>query len=527
MLIIKQVKIFDSTLRDGAQSEGISFSLNDKINIIKTLDELGIAFIEGGNPSSNPKDRELFDVAKNLNLKNAQLVAFGSTRRKDTSVNEDISCIELLESGAYAICIFGKSSIFHVNNILQTSAEENLKMIEDTCRFFKEHGKYVIFDAEHFFDGYLEDPTYALKTISAAKIGGADSFSLCDTNGGTFPDEVYSICSSVKREFPDIEIGIHAHNDCGMAIANTVMAVYAGASLVQGTYIGFGERAGNATLSTIIPNLQIKMNYTCIPQENLSNLTSTARKIAEIANVSLHKNLPYVGRNAFTHKAGMHADGVLKDSKAFEQIEPELVGNHRRILLSEMAGRAAVLHRVNKFYPEITKDSEKLSKIIEVMKEKENNGYQYEGAEGSFELMVRDVVEGVNKSFSLISYKLIDEYPYDNHSSTATIKLLVNGEQTIAGAEGDGPINALDVALRKALLSFYPCLSELHLIDYKVRVMNSNAATAAFVRVLITSTDGKDIWTTVGVSKDIIEASFIALVDSVEYKLLLDKHNLK
>ena len=521
---IKQVKIFDSTLRDGAQSDGISFSLNDKVNIIKTLDELGITYVEGGNPASNPKDKELFEYARDLKLKNATLVAFGSTRRKNVDAFEDMSCNELLDCGASAICIFGKSSVFHVENILQTTVEENLRMIEDTCRFFKENGKHVMFDAEHFFDGYLDNPSYAMKTLLAAKNGGADSITLCDTNGGTFPDEVYSICCNVKREFPDTEIGIHAHNDCGMAIANSVMAVNAGATLVQGTYIGFGERTGNATLSTVIPDLQIKRDYYCIPKENLASLTSTARKIAEIANVSLHKNLPYVGRNAFTHKAGMHADGVLKDSKAFEQISPELVGNRRRILMSEMAGKAAVLHRVNKLYPEITKDSPELLKILEELKCREQNGYQYEGAEGSFELIVRSVVDGFEPSFSLVSYKLIDELPYDNgHSSTATIKLFVNSELTIAAAEGDGPINALDVALRKALLTFYPCLAELHLIDYKVRVMNSNAATASVVRVLITSTDGKEIWSTVGVSHDIIEASFIALVDSVEYKLLLNK----
>ncbi|MEG0979859.1 MAG: citramalate synthase, partial [Oscillospiraceae bacterium] len=507
---IKKVSIFDSTLRDGAQSDGISFSLNDKLNIIRTLDELGIAFIEGGNPASNPKDKELFAVANTLELKNAQLVAFGSTRRKDVQVDEDAQCVELLESKASVICIFGKSSVFHAEVILQTSVEENLRMIEETCRYFKDHGKQVIFDAEHFFDGYLDNPTYAFNTLRAAKRGGADSITLCDTNGGTFPDEVYSICASVKREFADTEIGIHAHNDCGMATANSVMAVNAGAAIVQGTFIGFGERAGNANLSTIIPDLQIKRDFYCIPAENLSSLTSTARNIAEIANVSLHKNLPFVGRNAFTHKAGMHTDGVLKDSKAFEQISPEQVGNRRRILMSEMAGKAAVLHRVNKLYPEITKDSPELLDILEKLKCREQNGYQYEGAEGSFELIIRNVVEGVESSFELVNYKLIDELPYDNnHSSTATIKLVVNDEQTIAAAEGDGPINALDKALRMALSPFYPCLSELHLIDYKVRVMNSNAATAAVVRVLITSTDGRDIWTTVGVSKDIIEASWL------------------
>lgn len=394
-------------------------------------------------------------------------------------------------------------------------------MIEETIRYLKSNGKYVIYDAEHFFDGYMENPDYAIKTLYAAKRGGADVLTLCDTNGGTFPDEVLSIFYNIKKHFSDVDLGIHAHNDCGMATANTIMAVNAGANMVQGTFIGLGERAGNANLSTIIPDLQIKRDYVCIPQNNMQKITSCAIKIAEVSNVKLDSNMPFVGNCAFTHKAGMHVDGVLKDSKSFEHISPEQVGNKRKMLMSELSGKSAILNRVRKYYPDIEKDSKELQIIVEKIKERENMGYHYDGAEGSFELIVRRVIDNIKPSFSLISYKLLNELSNTTRpNSTATIKLVVNGVETIAGDEGDGPVNALDKALRKALEDFYPCLKKLHLTDYKVRVMDSNIATAAFVRVLITSTDGKDVWTTVGVSQDIIEASWIALVDSVEYKLM-------
>lgn len=516
--------IFDTTLRDGAQTDGISFSLEDKINIIKALDELGIDFIEAGNPSANEKEREFFNKVSEINLNHAKVVAFGSTCRKDTLPSEDNNCNYLANIKCPVVSIFGKSSVYHVKSILQTTLEENLRMIKDTCKYLKNNDKYVVYDAEHFFDGYMENPAYAIKTLIAAKEGGADNITLCDTNGGTFPDEILTIFSRVKRTLCDIELGIHTHNDCGMAVANTVMAVNAGAKLVQGTFLGFGERAGNANLSTLIPDLQIKREYDCIPNENMQKLTSCARKIAEISNITLRKDLPFVGNSAFTHKAGMHADGVLKDSKSFEHISPEQVGNRRKIPMSEISGKAAILNKVKKIYPNIEKDSDELELITNKIKERENMGYHYDGADGSFELIVRSVVDDLKPSFSLISYKLINELSnISNHSSTATIKLVVNDEQTIAAEEGDGPVNALDRALRKALEKFYPCLNQLHLTDYKVRVLDSNIATAAYVRVLITSTDGKDVWTTVGVSQDIIEASWIAIVDSVEYKLINSK----
>ncbi|MDR0315232.1 MAG: citramalate synthase [Oscillospiraceae bacterium] len=520
---MRKIQILDSTLRDGAQSDGISFSLNDKINIIKSLDDMGIDFIECGNPASNPKDRELFDYINKtgFQLKNSKLTAFGSTRRKNTLVSEDPGCKALLAAGTPVVSIFGKSSLFHVKKILHTSDEENLKIIETTCRFFKDHGKMVIYDAEQFFDGYLHDPEYAVKTLLAAKNGGASSITLCDTNGGTLPDQIYSICSGVLPYLEGTPFGIHTHNDCGLAIANSIMAVDAGASQVQGTFVGFGERTGNANLSAIIPILQIKRGYMCIPPGSMENLTSTARKIAEISNVSLDRNMPFVGRNAFAHKAGMHADGVLKDRSAFEHIPPSSIGNKRRILVSEMAGKSSVLHKVRKIYPDLSKDSPVLDQIVTKLKEKEQLGYQYEGAEGSFELLVRKAVEGPAPSFKLLDYIVVDELSSnDKSTSTAIVKLSINDVANISIAKGDGPVNSLDNSLRKALSDFYPCLSTVRLIDYKVRVTDSGSSTAAVVRVFITSTDGDDVWTTVGISHDIIKASWFALADSVEYKLL-------
>lgn len=521
------VEIFDSTLRDGAQGEGISFSVEDKLHIVSALDELGVKYIEAGNPGSNPKDLEFFERAKKLNLANSRLVAFGSTRRKGIQVKDDANCRALLEAKTDTVAVFGKCWDLHVLEILQTTLQENIAMIEETCAFFKKEGKEVFFDAEHFFDGWKNNRVYALDALKAAVRGGADCLVLCDTNGGTFPHEVQEAVGYIFRVFPDKRIGIHCHNDCGMAVANSVLAVQEGACHVQGTFLGFGERCGNTNLSTIIPDLQVKLDFECIPEENMQGLTATARRVAETANVTLHKNVPFVGHSAFAHKAGMHADGVLKNTKSFEHIDPETVGNERRFLMSEIAGRTAVLRKINKICPEIHKDSPQTYAIIEELKAKEHAGYQYEGADSSFQLVIRRVLGLSRPFFSLISYKILGELPPDNgHSDTATLKLDVGGQTTIAAAEGDGPVNALDLALREALRDFYPCLNKIHLIDYKVRVMEPRDATAAMVRVLITTTDGTDVWTTVGVSCDIIEASWIALVDSVEYKLYqeLEKH---
>jgi 2-isopropylmalate synthase len=520
----KQVYIFDSTLRDGAQAEGISFTVEDKIKIVNVLDSLGVTYIEAGNPGSNPKDLEFFERIKITRLANSKLVAFGSTRRRDIKVEEDKNIQSLLSSGTEVVAIFGKSWDFHVTDIIKTTLEENLCMIKDTIEFLKSKGKEVVFDAEHFFDGYKSNPDYAIKSLAAAVEGGADCLCLCDTNGGVFPSEIDTIVKRVNERFPNVSIGIHCHNDGGMAVANSVMAVEAGANHVQGTYIGFGERCGNANLSSIIPNLQLKKQYSCILEEQIQNLTSAAVKIAEIANVKVNKSEPYVGSAAFSHKAGMHIDGVTKSPVSFEHINPERVGNERKFLMSEVAGRSTIISKIQKVNPNITKDSPETQIIIDALKELEYKGYQFEGAEGSFELLVRKKLGKYKPFFELEHFKIIGEQPAKDNkpSSTTMIKVVVDGKTEITAAEGDGPVNALDKALRKALEVFYPELANIRLTDYKVRVLDTKTATAAKVRVLIETTDGVNSWTTVGVSTDIIEASWGALVDSIEYKLIKD-----
>ncbi len=514
-----QIDLFDSTLRDGAQGEGISFSLIDKLDIVRALDALGIGYIEAGNPGSNPKDREFFEQASALTLKHARLVAFGATRRGGLRVEEDESCRALLQAGTDCVAIFGKSWDLHVRSVLRVSQDENLQMVNETVRFFKEAGREVIFDAEHFFDGYKSDLDYALAVLTAAVRGGADCLTLCDTNGGAFPDEVYELTRLVQARFP-LKIGIHAHNDGGNATANALLAVKAGATQVQGTFIGFGERCGNTALSTLIPNLQLKRGYRCIPEDCMPRLTETARAVAEIANVSLEAGAPFVGVQAFAHKGGMHIDGVVKTPCSFEHIKPEAVGNERRILMSEVAGRSAVLPLLKRFAPEVTKDSPEVRELVARLKALEAEGFQYESAEASFTLLVRRHLGHMSRFFELIDYRVVSD---QGHLSSALIKLSVGGVEEITAAEGDGPVHALDRALRRALERFYPNLGRVRLIDYKVRVLESRDATAARVRVLIQSTDGTDIWRTVGVSSDIIAASFMALTDSIEYKLLSDR----
>ncbi|MGI6623381.1 MAG: citramalate synthase [Clostridiaceae bacterium] len=516
----QRIEIFDSTLRDGAQAEGISFSVEDKLKIAKALDELGVAYIEAGNPGSNPKDIEFFEKMRTTTMKNAKLTAFGSTRRRDTTVENDKNVQSLVTAYTPAVAIFGKTWDFHVTEIIKTTLDENLKMVKETLAYFKKMGKEVIFDAEHFFDGYSSNPQYAFKVLEAAVEGGADCLVLCDTNGACFPSTIFDLVKKVKETFK-IKVGIHTHNDCGMAVANSIMAVEAGAEHVQGTYIGFGERCGNANLSTIIPNLQLKKGINCIPEEKMSSLTFTARKIAEIANISLNKRDPYVGSSAFAHKGGMHIDGVCKASASFEHIDPELVGNKRKFLMSEVSGRNTILEKIREINPTINKESKETHAIVQKLKELEHQGYQFEGAESTFELIIRKQLGKYKPFFELEKFKLMTEQPDKaGKSASALIKVKVDGVSEITAAEGHGPVHALDKALRKALEVFYPELSHVHLTDFKVRVIDSKSATAAKVRVLIESTDGESSWTTVGVSTDIIEASWIALVDSIEYKLL-------
>lgn len=515
------IKIFDSTLRDGAQGEGISFSVSDKLKIVTALDNLGITYIEAGNPGSNIKDLEFFERLKSINLKTSKIVAFGSTRRKNISVEDDKNITSLLEANTSAIAIFGKSWDFHVTDIIKTTLDENLKMINDTIAFFKKNNKEIIYDAEHFFDGYKANPKYALKTLDAAVSAGADTIVLCDTNGGTFPDEIYEITKNVCNAF-DVEVGIHCHNDCGMAIANSIMAVNAGTVHVQGTYIGIGERCGNANLSTIIANLQLKMGLNCISQEEIKNLTSTARYVSEICNLQLTQDMPYVGKGAFAHKGGMHIDGVSKASNSFEHISPALIGNKRRFLMSEVSGKSTVLPLIKKVDKTISKDSPEAQKIIDKLKELEHMGYQYEGAEASFELVIRKHLGKYVPPFKIDYFKTIGEHSIigQDFTSSSIIKVIVDDKEEITAEQGNGPVNALNKSLRKALEIFYPELRTVYLTDYKVRVLDAESATSAKVRVLIESTDGKESWTTVGVSTDIIEASLIALKDSIEYKLI-------
>jgi 2-isopropylmalate synthase len=535
--LAQKIVIFDSTLRDGAQAEGISFSVTDKIKIAQVLDALGVDYIEAGNPGSNPKDLEFFRFfcGKNKNgrsLKHAKLIAFGSTRRKGIEAKDDGNVKALLESGADAVCIFGKSWDFHVTEILNATLEENLEMIRDTVSFLKSCGKEVMFDAEHFFDGYKKNPEYAFAALEAAQNGGANALILCDTNGGCFPDEIYEIVKKVVAKF-SVPIGIHTHNDCEMAVANSIVAVGAGATQVQGTFTGFGERCGNANLSAIIPGLQLKKGYNCIFPESMQKLTETARFISEIANISLNKRAAYVGQTAFAHKGGMHIDAVAKNPESFEHINPESVGNTRRNLMSEVSGRSTLLKKIQEVRPDISRTSPEMAKIMDKLKEQEHKGFQFEGAEASFALKIRKLLDDYIPLFELIKFKIISEDIVNNSehtNATAIVKIRVDDESisaprdVIAAEEGNGPVSALDKALRKALDEFYhETLAHVKLTDYKVRVLDSNDATDSKVRVLIESTDGFHKWSTVGVSPNVVEASWEALMDSIKFKLIMDK----
>ncbi len=525
----RNVEIFDSSLRDGAQGEGITFSVQDKISVVEALDELGVSWIEAGNPGSNPKDMEFFRRVKNIRLKYAKLCAFGATRKKGIKPGEDANVKSLLDAETEGVVIFGKSWDLHVTEVLRVSLEENLSMISETVDFFKQAGKTLIYDAEHFFDGWQANPEYALSSIKAALESGADRIVLCDTNGGCFPDTVQAgveavmkLAESVNRA--SVVVGIHAHDDAGMASANTVMAVKSGCRHVQGTLVGFGERCGNTSLAAVIPSIELKMGLRCLPEGKLSSITEITRRVAEIANVTVPGGLPYAGAHAFSHKAGMHADGILKVRKSFEHIDPALVGNDRRFLMSEVGGRSAIAERIKKFDPSITKDHPAAAALAAELKKLESEGWQFEGADASFELLVRRELRKYKTLFEIEGYRVVSEHPVGNNltCSHAWVKVLVDGQTEIAAAEGDGPVNALDGALRRALKHFYPELENIRLSDYKVRVIDGKDATAAQVRVLIESTDGSSSWTTVGVSSDIIEASRIALVDSIEYKLIRD-----
>jgi 2-isopropylmalate synthase len=520
---MKTVKLYDTTLRDGTQAEGINFSSSDKILIARRLDEFGIHYIEGGWPGSNPKDIEFFQQIRSLKLKGARVAAFGSTRRRGTPVSQDINVIRLREANTPVVTIFGKSWILHVTDVIRTTADENLRMIDDTVRYFKKLGKEVIYDAEHFFDGYADNADYALKTLLAAAEAGADTIVLCDTNGGTLPLTLAAIVREVVVKVA-APIGIHAHNDSGMGVANSLLAVSEGAVHVQGTINGYGERCGNANLVGIIPGLVLKMDVSCVDPKRLASLMELSRYVDEVANIAPDSRAPYVGSSAFAHKGGVHADAVLKNPRGYEHIEPGLVGNSRRILVSELSGKASVFMKSRDMRLGLKKDEPALKKVLAIVKELESEGYEFEAAEGSFKLLVEKAMERHTPFFDLEGFRVIVEKRGDGQLiSEATIKVKVGNVFEHTAAEGDGPVNALDNALRKALTPFYPSIADVHLADYKVRVIDVKAGTAAKVRVLIESRDREEMWGTVGVSENIIEASWQALVDSVEYKLLKEK----
>ena len=514
-----RVIVYDATLREGAQGAGAAFTIEDKLRIVEMLDDLGADYIEVGNPGSNPKDAELYALLAEHPPRHARLAAFGSTARVGEAPENDANLAALLKTGAPVTAIFGKSWDFHVREVLRTTEEENLRLIEESVRFLKAQGREVVYDAEHFFDGCKHNRDYALSTIRAAERGGADWICLCDTNGGAMLHEIDELTRLACRTV-NVPIGIHCHNDTGLAVADSITAVRAGAAMAQMTLNGWGERCGNADFFTLVPDLQLKLGYDCIPPENMPKLTALSRKVSEMVNRPPDKRAPYVGQNAFAHKAGMHIDAVLKAPATFEHIPPETVGASRRILMSEMSGRSAVVERLKAVAPGIAKDSPMVAKVLEQLKELERQGYQFEGAEASFELMARRMMGQYEPFFDLREYKVVGTTPAeDGHTATAMVRMFVGGEEEITAADGYGPVNALDRAARKALERFYPQLKAMRLSDFKVRVLSSHS-TASSVRVLIESTDGTESWTTVGVDVDILKASQRALTDSLEYMLL-------
>jgi 2-isopropylmalate synthase len=519
---MNRVLIYDTTLRDGCQAEGIAFSLEDKLLIAKRLDAFGVGYIEGGWPNlTSLKDREFFEMAADLEWTTAKLAAFGSTRRADTVPEADGNLQDLVASKAPVITIFGKSWDLHVTEILGTTRDENLRMIEDSVAWLKSQAPEVIFDAEHFFDGYAADAEYALECLRAAQRGGADWLVLCDTNGGLLPEVVGEVVGRVRGELTT-PLGIHCHNDSGMAVANSLLAVRAGCAQVQGTINGFGERTGNANLCTIIPNLELKCGRRCLPDGKLAETTSVSHYVSEIANVIPDHRAPYVGHSAFAHKGGMHVNAVMKLPASFEHIGPEQVGNERRVLVSDYSGSSTIQGKLRELWPALDRDDPIVTQVLRRVKELENEGWQFEAAEGSLQLLARRLRGELGSIFNLHGYRVTIFKADENAEpySEATLKVSIGDREVHTAADGDGPVNALDSALRKALIELFPKLSRLQLVDYKVRVLTANEGTATKVRVLIETTDGDRTWGTVGVHENIIEASWQALVDSVLYGLL-------
>jgi len=514
------IHVYDTTLRDGCQAEGISLTVEDKIDIAQRLDELGVHYIEGGYPLSNPKDEEFFRRAGSLSLKNARIAAFGSTRRAHTDSAEDKWLRAVLEAETPVVTIVAKAWDYHVTHVLRTDREENLRMVEDSVKYLKGFGREVILDAEHFFDGYESDADYALKVARVAAEAGGDCIVLCDTNGGSLTDEVARVTKHVVEEV-GCPVGIHCHNDCGLGVANSIAAVQSGAVHVQGTINGIGERAGNADLCCIVPVINLKTPFRCTSEAQLQKLTEVSRFVSEVTNMVPDSRQPFVGASAFAHKGGLHVDAMRKADRAYEHINPKLVGNERRFLLSELSGHASMLAKVERY--SITHDREQVSKLLRKLQELEHEGYQYEAAEASFELVAKKLTGSFRPHFEVRSYHVsVIRHADGSLVTDATVKLTVGDRLVHTASEGDGPVNALDGALRKALEEHYPALQSMHLTDYKVRVINPKAATAAKVRVVIQSADGRHVWGTVGVSENVIEASCQALLDSIEYRLLME-----
>jgi 2-isopropylmalate synthase len=524
---LTHVELYDTTLRDGAQREGISFSVVDKLNIARRLDELGIHFIEGGWPGSSPKDDEFFKEAKQLELVNSKLVAFGSTRRTNTKAELDNNLQALADAGVEVVTLVGKSSDLHVTQVLETTLDENLSMVSDSIGYLKEKGISIFFDAEHFFDGYRSNPEYALNVLKVADKAGAECLVLCDTNGGALTTDIIDIIKIVKK-ITNVPIGIHTHNDSELAIANALAAVKVGASQVQGTIDGYGERCGNANLCSIIPALKIKMGIECVTDDQLAKLTEVAHYVSEVANLVPDAFLPYVGASAFSHKGGLHVSGLRKWSGSYQHIDPQVVGNKPKMLISELSGRASIVNRARELGVDLPSKSEKAQELLDRVKMLESRGFQYENAEASFDLLVQRVKREYKKPFELVDFMVIVEKRrrppaaenVEEMMSEAIIKVRVDNEVMHTAAEGKGPVNALDKALRKALLRFYPSLSAVKLVDYKVRILEGSTGTESQVRVIIESSDGMEQWRTVGSSSNIIEASWLALADSLEHWLL-------
>ncbi len=516
-----RIQVYDTTLRDGSQGEGVNFSLQDKLLVTRRLDDLGVDFIEGGYPLSNPKDFEYFREVRKLSLRHAKVVAFGMTRRKGVRPEDDTCLKALLDAEAPVITIVGKTWDLHVKEVLGTTPEENLRMIADSVAYCRSQGREVFYDAEHFFDGYEANPEYALQTLRAAESAGAAVVILCDTNGGSMPEEVAERVGRARQAL-GCALGIHTHNDCDLAVANTLAAVANGATQVQGTVNGIGERCGNADLVSIIANLALKYGHEVLRPESLRRLTEVSRYVYETANMNFRGGQPFVGASAFAHKGGMHTHAVAKVSHSYEHVDPALVGNERRFLVSELSGQSTILAKTTRYA--LDQDKALMGKILGRVQDLEHEGYEFEAAEASFDILVKKEAGLYRPKFQRLVYRVNVEVDGKGLPVTeATVKVRVGDDVMHTVSEGDGPVNALDGALRKALLSFYPRLAEVQLADYKVRVVNARAGTAARVRVVIESRDGSDVWGTVGVSENIIEASWLALGDSIEYKLFKDE----